>query len=183
MKAESFTRDKRCLLPVWTREQGGGRHIEKLQHSKWHTVGWGDQRRSAEFYKKLNLLSCIYSVSSFFICQVFSQVRLIRLPSSAVYPHKGRAFYHVSLHAHLSLAPPHSQLSLPSSATWCSSTYCSLHESGSASLSSNTCCRDQPLACQMMLRVALPCLIPLPVFLSPSLSLSSHACIHASAAV
>lgn len=87
---------------------------------------------------------------------VMSSAQFIRLPSSAVYPHKGSALFHISLHAHLSLVLLHSQLSLPSSITWCLSTYRSLHASGSASLSSNTCCRDQPLACQMMLRAALP---------------------------
>lgn len=92
---------------------------------------------------------------------------------------KRKAHSVISIRAYPSVVPPHLELSLFSSTTWCSSMYCSLRVSDSVSLSSNTCCRRSASLPSDDAESSPPSILPfrptLPAFLS---SPSSHTCMY-----
>lgn len=164
-----------------TQRESSGSRVSKDEEIRWR---WRDQYRSAGAEDKakqqaasssaprtvyfslsdLSILSWLMLLYAQFIFQQF-------LPTIA-------AHSILSIRAYLPVVLPHLQLSLFSSTSWCSSMYCSRRVSESVS-PPTPAVGDQPLSCQMMLRVALPLsslsIQPFP-FSSPPLP-HTHACI------
>lgn len=154
-----------------TQRESSGSRVSKDEEIRWR---WKLNNRQPP----LQLL--VLSTSLSLICPSCLDLRSFMLSLSIFQQFLPTIAAHsiLSIRAYLSVVLPHLQLSLLSWTSWCSSTYCSRRVSESVS-PPTPAVGDQPLSCQMMLRVALPLsslsVQPSP-FSSPPLP-HTHACI------